>query len=149
MNTRWVKDLGSTVISSITIAIGGGTGYWCQNCHKCYDIAPDKCTHYTKELNYALIRENKDIFREYKDKVDGMSDEDLKTLFYSFPEHEEDDNDDCYYEDLDRYYQDLLHCRIGDTYNMRVPCTSTSFKYESKSGTVIDKHYSDYLDKWQ
>ena len=39
-DTAWVQKLGHSIVKSVDISIGGGSGYWCTRCNKYYDVKP-------------------------------------------------------------------------------------------------------------
>lgn len=144
----------SSLISSVSISIGGGDGYWCTNphCGKFYRTQPAEgticCNEYTQlHLNKTKL---KDLIHEMGDIDDFLvqryiehPDEKIPEVEELFQIERERTYDGTTYDTLmdliDTVYEDQVYDSITKI------CQNREFINEKRNGTTIDQISGDQL----
>lgn len=159
MNIGWVNAIGSQLIESIELYVGGGKGMYCQQCGTLSpDSDPKICKHKLTVLEYDFLRQRepslKDLTNETIDEY--LDDWDYDTIrqdhYYEDMTNdeidkliEEDDDYAMYGNELFQTMRTTYEERYGQNLYKHPLCNGTTFKYQEKEGTSIDKQYGDYL----
>lgn len=143
----------SQLIASVSVEIGGGTGYWCDKCGHLYKTKPKICD---KQISRHVLNKNKlieeihqlgeiddDIVRKYID--DGEVSPQIEDIYISEKEckTEEEFMYEIVYDNLKDLILKRYHDHVYDEVSEK--CDSTTFTHEQRRGREIDAHTSDTL----
>lgn len=155
----WIKNLGESLIESVSMSIGGGKGYWCPKCNKLYREKP--CVGYKCKNMYTSYVLNKEKLSRLISELGNIDDTCIRQYVESSimtPAIEQIFREEVQCQTIEEaqmgiVYENLMEL-INERYSDRVydkiveECCNNNFMYGEKPGTIIDEHSSEYLSLW-
>ena len=149
----------SSLISSVSISIGGGTGYWCTKCNKryidqpvdgfiCHNIYTQKVLN--KEKLKRLIHDLGEISDILIDRYvdENQTSPEIEEIFNEekICKTEEEDYCGTNYENFMELLTERYSDQIYDT--VEIDCNNNQFVHEKRDGKTIDEHSGDQMRIW-
>lgn len=155
--STWIKNLGESLIESVSVSIGGGKGYWCSKCNKLYHKKPH-CNYKCKNMytSYVLNKEKLSQLISELGTIDDIYIQQYIEENKTSPAIEQIFREESQCQTIEEAEMGIVYENLMDLINERYSvydkiveeCCNDTFVYGEKPGTIIDECNSKYLSLW-